>query len=137
MAITKSYVRKVLKKNLPKLGEAFVSCQYKSFTNKSAGYNPNTGTITDPSIIATIPVMFTKISSAGGMSLKQLEGSDILETDKKGVAKVTDFIENSVELSVDDLITNPQTNEVYSVLGFNVDPYESVYVIHLRLIENL
>lgn len=132
MAMTSAFIAKKLRKNLPKLGDALVSSIYTKYSDQSADYNPETGITTDPEITFNLNIIYAKFASLlSRPDSGEIEGSSVVSGDIKGIVEQS-FFPIGILPKKDDVITNLKTGIQYFLVGFNTDPYNVVYLLHLR-----
>lgn len=131
MAISKAFVQKTLNKHFPKLGDGLISCTYHSTGN--AIYDADAGSSIDnaPSDHSVLMV-FADFSATRTQSGILMTDKPILESDKKAIMLTTEM---PIRPVVDDIITRLDDSTKYSLIGYNVDPYDGAYIFHLRPIE--
>lgn len=128
MAITKAKIQSLLKKNLPKLGDAYINASYQHFAT-NPGYNANTSAITDdPTSTTSIKVIvagfsFTKNQS----STRETADSSVLSIDRKIMFESSQI--NFTPRIGDKIVIGSTT---YQVIGVNNDPYEAFFSLHAR-----
>lgn len=156
--MTSSFVQKLLAKHLPKAGDALVDCFFQPYTNNSATYDASDGSGVDPfgqygvkAILASFS--FTKTQS----DFKGIDGQTIMEEDKKAILPVAELPSGIVPRKDDILIVDfskevdpggfsdsgfgnpcvalPSGVVQYNIIGMNIDPLKSVYLLHLRPID--
>lgn len=132
MGVSKAFVQKTLRKHLSNFGDAWIPCLFVHYTNQSPDYDASTSVITDTTTQFAIEAIFSDFSFTKNQSgWKELDGSAILAKDKKAIVQFTDF-PTGVKPEIDDLLTNNETSIIYNVVGANVDPYDGIYILHLR-----
>ena len=115
--------------------DAVSASSYKSFNNQAADYDPDAETITDDSTVFPVDVIILSFSFSRTQSdFLQIDGQNVLQKDRKGIVKYTSFPEGTKPES-DDILTTIIDNVSFNIVGVNYVPMKSIYLLHLRPIE--
>lgn len=135
MAISKAFIQKTLKNNMKKLNDAYIDCEYTS--NISQIYDATDGSFEDsdtPDIFQCKALIASFSFTKNQSDFVSDDISSVQEKDKKAIVE-SRFFPDGFQPKKDDELYDKEELIKYVIVGKNIDPFKSIFILHLRPVE--